>query len=296
MCRDRCAKGYRTSVPRALSASASWRLMAERQCVDVNECEEGLHQCAYRCENTPGSYNCVCPPGYAVSSTDRHRCVDVDECRLGVCPPNTPCINLPGTYFCGCPVGYVGKSNTLDTHNSSENENFVFLLSKQSRKLLHSLELFQKDPENSKNFISLTDDEWKEPLQQLRDDVERHSECVDINECAVLDVPICPETSVCVNQKGSFRCNCPSGYRPALNSNHIHKLAGRRLTPYAALPPPSRFSAAPVRDFNGPTHPRFGIANPLTLHPSIMGAQDYTIRRPYRTTLFQGSILSWLES
>ena len=31
---------------------------------DIDECEEGLHQCAKICINTPGNYTCACPKGY----------------------------------------------------------------------------------------------------------------------------------------------------------------------------------------------------------------------------------------
>ena len=34
--------------------------------------------------------------------------------------------------------------------------------------------------------------------------------CVDMDECAML-VDVCKGGGVCVNTRGSFRCDCPSG-------------------------------------------------------------------------------------
>ena len=40
--------------------------------IDTNECVTGLHDCGEGmiCENTPGGYNCICPPGFKGSTVD----------------------------------------------------------------------------------------------------------------------------------------------------------------------------------------------------------------------------------
>jgi len=38
---------------------------------DVDECETGLAACAHSCQNTPGSFSCVCKPGYELGSDSR---------------------------------------------------------------------------------------------------------------------------------------------------------------------------------------------------------------------------------
>uniref|UniRef100_G3UAM5 Adhesion G protein-coupled receptor E5 n=1 Tax=Loxodonta africana TaxID=9785 RepID=G3UAM5_LOXAF len=50
------------------------------------------------CNNTVGSYFCVCRLGFVSTAGG---CVDVDEClNPGVCPENTICRNIPGSYRC----------------------------------------------------------------------------------------------------------------------------------------------------------------------------------------------------
>ena len=41
--------------------------------VDVNECSEGTHVCQGVCDNTLGSYQCMCGAGFTLSS-DGHTC------------------------------------------------------------------------------------------------------------------------------------------------------------------------------------------------------------------------------
>ena len=35
--------------------------------LDINECEEGQHGCSHICENTLGSYSCLCFSGFRLS-------------------------------------------------------------------------------------------------------------------------------------------------------------------------------------------------------------------------------------
>ncbi|KAK6296968.1 hypothetical protein J4Q44_G00331100, partial [Coregonus suidteri] len=58
-----------------------------------------------RCENTPGSYRCVCHTGYKLQGKT---CTDVDECKLlhpEVCKSGVCINNIPG-YSCSCTIGY----------------------------------------------------------------------------------------------------------------------------------------------------------------------------------------------
>lgn len=53
-------------------------------CVDVDECARDLDTCALPvyCKNEPGSFKCICEPGFAgrALATDAIPCRDVDEC------------------------------------------------------------------------------------------------------------------------------------------------------------------------------------------------------------------------
>lgn len=233
----RCKTGYRT-VPR--TSQANYRRLSapppfwegQSQCIDVDECAEGIDGCTYQCRNTIGSYECDCPPGYEVAHDDHRQCVDIDECQLSVCPDHTPCINLPGTYICGCPPGYAGAAANprflvdATASSSPREQDFASKLSKSSRKFIYALEAYVNSPGNKRAFIQWTIPEWTEPLEKLRQDITGHTECVDINECSLMGNVLCPRGSTCVNQEASFYCACPSGYRP------------RDTAGYSALRPP----------------------------------------------------------
>lgn len=87
------------------------------ECVDINECQRGLHTCtaSQYCINHPGTYECVsqgggggpltCPAGYELQGDE---CVDVDECALGTDDCVANCRNVPGSFECYCSEGFEG--------------------------------------------------------------------------------------------------------------------------------------------------------------------------------------------
>ena len=75
-------------------------------CVDINECDEGSHNCAENsvCTNTDGGFACECKSGY---QGDGLSCTDVDECLAGTDTCGTlPCVNTVGSFTCECASGY----------------------------------------------------------------------------------------------------------------------------------------------------------------------------------------------
>lgn len=80
---------------------------AEQRCeADIDECVFELDACGDngRCENTLGSYDCVCNAGYV---SDGQTCIDVDECANGsACAEGQTCANTDGGYTCSCAAGY----------------------------------------------------------------------------------------------------------------------------------------------------------------------------------------------
>lgn len=89
-------------------------------CIDINECKDGTHQCRYNqiCENTQGSYRCVCPRGYRSQGVGRP-CVDINECENKE-PCQHDCKNTAGSYQCLCPTGYRLMPNGKACHDVDE--------------------------------------------------------------------------------------------------------------------------------------------------------------------------------
>ncbi|KAJ7414143.1 hemicentin-2 [Willisornis vidua] len=77
-------------------------------CTDLDECQS--NHCQHKCRNSPGSFNCICPPGYQLLSNGK-TCHDMDECAEGTiqCNLSQMCFNTRGGAQCvdvPCPAGY----------------------------------------------------------------------------------------------------------------------------------------------------------------------------------------------
>ncbi|KAA3680570.1 uncharacterized protein DEA37_0007922 [Paragonimus westermani] len=70
--------------------------------IQIDDCASGTGDCERDCARNPKSNYCRCPAGYYLAP-DRRRCLDIDECkhRRGGCMYF--CENLPGGYRCACP-------------------------------------------------------------------------------------------------------------------------------------------------------------------------------------------------
>jgi hypothetical protein len=44
--------------------------------IDINECVETNPKCAFRCQNTVGSFRCTCPKGYELAADGLH-CIGI---------------------------------------------------------------------------------------------------------------------------------------------------------------------------------------------------------------------------
>jgi hypothetical protein len=180
------------------------------QCVDIDECAQGISQCQYGCENTVGSYKCICPNGYMIDPDDPSQCKDIDECALSLCGFLTACINLPGSFICACPKGYVAKDFSPFT---SSVDTILNLLTPKNKLLLSSLmNLVDSAKEKPLN------DENQKILHQAvgiihSDLMLRTDACVDLDECLIAENLLCPETTQCQNGEGFYTCQCPDGYR-----------------------------------------------------------------------------------
>ncbi|XP_028302892.1 fibulin-2 isoform X2 [Gouania willdenowi] len=164
------------------------------KCVDVDECEVGVHRCGTSqiCHNLPGTYRCDCQTGYKYDSL-RKVCNDVNECWLRVCAHM--CVNSPGSFHCSCSPGFFLASDGKNCEDVNECDQSP--CSQQCANIHGSYQCY------CQQGFSLKED--------------GHS-CHDIDECSQSVGALC--SFHCVNTEGSYQCSCPPiGYVLSANGH-----------------------------------------------------------------------------
>ncbi|XP_069738385.1 LOW QUALITY PROTEIN: latent-transforming growth factor beta-binding protein 4 [Phaenicophaeus curvirostris] len=161
------------------------------QCQDVDECARSPQPCSHgRCENLPGGYHCVCPAGYRSSEPDGP-CEDIDECDHHLACPGQECVNTPGSFRCQpCPDGF----RLLGGRCADVDECLVGSPCGPHGRCLNTQGSFQCQCR---------------PGYRAGD---AGAACEDVNEC--LEGDFCFPHGECLNTDGSFSCLCAPGYRP----------------------------------------------------------------------------------
>ncbi|KAJ8777431.1 hypothetical protein J1605_014814 [Eschrichtius robustus] len=171
-----------------------------KNCVDHDECTTTNMCLNGMCINEDGSFKCICKPGFVLAPNGRY-CTDIDECQTpGICM-NGHCINNEGSFRCDCPPGLaVGVDGRVcvDTHMRSTCYGGI--------KKGVCVRPFPGAVTKSECCCANPDYGFGEPCQPCP------AKNSDINECA-LDPDICAN-GICENLRGSYRCNCNSGYEP----------------------------------------------------------------------------------
>jgi len=98
----RCKKGYTGQEETIRCSYGLWENKKLQACQDVDECANQFI-CTGRCENTIGSYRCLCPIG---TTKVGDKCRDINECTTGFDGCQYNCVNTNRGYNCSCPPGY----------------------------------------------------------------------------------------------------------------------------------------------------------------------------------------------
>ncbi|XP_078482039.1 mucin-like protein [Ciona intestinalis] len=168
-------------------------------CLDRDECEEGVDDCAQNCTNVVNSFNCSCRAGFMVDSSNSSNCVNVNECMMNppVCAAGgsaAACLDTEGSYMCACRPGYKMDGAGVcvdipDCNNRTICDN--------------TTSVCQETPGSYRCDCKMG--------YSRRPGSSSKSSCVNTNECTGAK-PVCSSGSRCVDSEGSFSCICLPGY------------------------------------------------------------------------------------
>ncbi|XP_077581722.1 matrilin-4 [Stigmatopora nigra] len=71
----------------------------------VDLCAESEHGCEHLCQSSPGSFLCLCLPGYSLRD-DGKTCQAIDLCAGGQHDCQQICVSSPGVFTCDCETGF----------------------------------------------------------------------------------------------------------------------------------------------------------------------------------------------
>lgn len=189
----------------------------QRNCRDVDECDEQPHPCGRdgspSCTNTNGGYECSCGTGWRLVG---RRCVDRDECKeLPYACAGGECRNFNGGYVCDCPSGWRFDKTLAVCVDERKELCYDEWESGRCHKA-RPLELARPECCCSEGAAwgryceRCPSPDSAEFLRICQGGMGRPNLTQDLDECAVR--PDVCGGGRCVNTDGSFRCECPAGY------------------------------------------------------------------------------------
>ncbi|XP_035710508.1 fibrillin-2 isoform X2 [Folsomia candida] len=221
-----CRHGRCINLPGSFTCQCAegYTLTSDGQnCRDVNECDEIPNTCPKpaRCQNVMGSHMCTCPPGFELSS-DGNYCRDLNECQINsnLCSDGV-CINTDGGFVCQCPENYVLSSDgkkCVDIRQDLCYDSFLGgsfgrgVCSKSRRGYVSRMTCCCTGGKawgsSCESCPAIGTREFK---KLCPDGIGRGESGQDLDECSVM--PDVCQGGECVNSDGSFRCECPQGYK-----------------------------------------------------------------------------------
>ena len=152
---------------------------------DINECMKGsICQSNATCQNSIGSYQCVCNPGFIKNGSS---CVAMEKCLNYKCPLNATCKDTQSGPKCICRKGFSGNQ----THCSDINE-------------CDSKTVCSDKNATCVNTAGSFECQCKE--NYTKSHAHNGSVCIKKDNCGK-----CHSLANCVKVMGSYKCLCQKG-------------------------------------------------------------------------------------
>jgi len=173
----------------------------------VNECIDGAHDChpEGKCVNTPGGFYCRCVSGH---TGDGYTCTDLDDCDPDPCDPIHGTCEDRGAnmYECVCMPGWTGIECGDDEDECVEGTHGCDPAADCTNTYGSHSCVCQNDFYGDGTLCTpctTCGAGWKE--EGICEEIDLT--CVNVDEC-VEEVDNCDGHSTCVDNEGSFKCNC----------------------------------------------------------------------------------------
>ena len=181
-------------------------------CENVNECDtDGSCQPDTECTDNDGSFECKCKTGFAsvsgaTTGADELFCVDINECDTNPCDALATCVNeriedetdpTQLGYVCNCPPGYDGSADNGATCTEIDE------CADPNANDCDGQATCTNDPPGS--FTCTCNPGY------VGNGHLGGNGCTEIDEC-VLGLHDCDQFAECINNVGSFECECLEGF------------------------------------------------------------------------------------
>ncbi|XP_021487925.1 adhesion G protein-coupled receptor E5 isoform X2 [Meriones unguiculatus] len=172
-------------------------------CEDINECVQVNCGSYAECENTEGSYFCICNPGYKLlSGAERFTNNSENTCQVTPAPGSLP--EQPTTVHPRTLPGDSGERTPKDVNECTSGQN----LCHQSTHCINKLG----------NYSCICRHGWKPVLGSPNGPID--TKCEDVDECSSGQHQ-CHHSTICINTLGSYKCRCRPGWKPL--SKHANR-------------------------------------------------------------------------